>query len=87
MKWIPLPFLQILMSGLSNPFSIAVFEDRIYWTDLNEHGLFSANKFTGLDIRKEVSEMFGHVSIIVWHAALQIPESNGESVRIDQNLM
>ncbi|XP_056011718.1 low-density lipoprotein receptor-related protein 2-like isoform X2 [Ostrea edulis] len=66
---------KILMSYSSQPFSIAVFEDRIYWTDLNQHGLFSANKFTGLEIQNEVSEIFGHVSLIVMHPILQIPES------------
>lgn len=66
------------MSYSSQPFSIAVFEDRIYWTDLNQHGLFSANKFTGLEIQNEVSEIFGHVSLIVMHPILQIPESISE---------
>ncbi|KAK8728725.1 hypothetical protein OTU49_009114 [Cherax quadricarinatus] len=33
------------------PYSITVFEDRLYWTDWSKLALYSANKFTGEDIQ------------------------------------
>ncbi|XP_061164522.1 vitellogenin receptor-like [Saccostrea echinata] len=57
--------------NLRNPVSIAVFEDRIYWTDLGWRALFSANKFTGHDIQHEISGLQGHAVILVMHPALQ----------------
>ncbi|XP_062612740.1 low-density lipoprotein receptor-related protein 4-like [Saccostrea cucullata] len=63
---------QILpIHNLRNPVSIAVFEDRIYWTDLGWNGLFSADKFTGHDIQLEISGLLGTVIILVMHPVLQ----------------
>ena len=43
---------ELINEGIRNPFSITVFEDHIYWTDLDKQGkLLKANKFTGKDRR------------------------------------
>lgn len=40
---------------LQHPFSLAVFEERIYWTDWDQEGVISANKFTGDDIKMVIN--------------------------------
>ncbi|KAK3871613.1 hypothetical protein Pcinc_023266 [Petrolisthes cinctipes] len=37
-------------SVLRHPFSVSVFEDRMYWVDWSKIALFSADKFTGNDV-------------------------------------
>ncbi|XP_070532292.1 low-density lipoprotein receptor-related protein 2-like [Ptychodera flava] len=34
---------------MGHPFAVTVFEDSLYWTDLQSHSIHSANKFTGMD--------------------------------------
>lgn len=51
----PLPFLSpqtVLYSAevLRLPYSVTVFEDRMYWVDWSEIALFSADKFNGENI-------------------------------------
>lgn len=36
---------------LKHPFSLTVFEERLYWTDWDHEGVLTANKFTGNDFR------------------------------------
>ena len=35
------------MEHVNHPFSVAVFEDRLYWSDWHSQEVQSANKFTG----------------------------------------
>uniref|UniRef100_K1R3X5 Low-density lipoprotein receptor-related protein 6 n=1 Tax=Magallana gigas TaxID=29159 RepID=K1R3X5_MAGGI len=53
--------------------SIALFEDKIYWTNPS-HGVYSANKFTGRDVQEELSEMLSIASLIIMHPMLQNEE-------------
>lgn len=36
---------------LSHPFSLAVFEEKLYWTDWEREGVLTVNKFYGNDIK------------------------------------
>lgn len=56
--------------------SIALFEDKIYWTNPS-HGVYSANKFTGRDVQEELSETLSIASLIILHPMLQNEEIKG----------
>jgi DNA-binding beta-propeller fold protein YncE len=45
---------RVVVKDYHHPFGVAVFEDRVYWTDWQYYVLRSANKFTGNDIRTEL---------------------------------
>lgn len=36
---------------VKHPFSLTVFEERLYWTDWDQEGVLTANKFTGNDFK------------------------------------
>lgn len=42
---------KLIVKDATHPFGIAVFEDKVYWSDWHNYRLFSCNKFTGNDIR------------------------------------
>ncbi|XP_064103031.1 low-density lipoprotein receptor-like [Macrobrachium nipponense] len=66
-------------SFLRLPYSITVFEDRLYWTDWSQLALYSADKFTGEDI-KNISA--GHLleSPKVVHVFHEYRQPTGENV-------
>ncbi|XP_066143370.1 vitellogenin receptor [Euwallacea fornicatus] len=62
----------ILQGTVKHPFAIAVFEDKLYWSDWGTHSIDSCNKFTGKGhhtIIKESNEFIYGISI--YHSALQ----------------
>nr|AHL26191.1 lipoprotein receptor 2B [Pandalus japonicus] len=66
-------------SFLRLPYSITVFEDTLYWTDWSQLALYSADKFTGEDI-KNISA--GHLleSPKVVHVFHEYRQPTGENV-------
>jgi hypothetical protein len=34
------------------PFSLAIFEDKLYWADVYQKGVFVMNKFNGTEVRQ-----------------------------------
>jgi len=42
---------RLIVKDVYHPFGIAVFEDRIFWSDWHDYRLFSCNKFTGKNIK------------------------------------
>lgn len=68
----------MILSGdhLRGAVSIALFEDRIYWTNPS-HGVNSANKFTGRDVQEELSEIPSIASLIIMHPMLQNKDIKG----------
>lgn len=66
-------------SVLRLPYSITVFEDRLYWTDWSQLALYSANKFNGEDIHNVSA---GHLleSPKVVHVFHEYRQPSGENV-------
>ncbi|KAK7077185.1 hypothetical protein SK128_005539 [Halocaridina rubra] len=66
-------------SFLRLPYSITVFEDRLYWTDWSQLALYSADKFTGGDIANiSAGHMLESPKVVhVYHAFRQ---PTGENV-------
>lgn len=61
---------------LRHPFSLAVFEERLYWTDWDQEGVLSVNKFHGGDIKKLMSGVTGPMTVRVYHKQAQPKHEN-----------
>lgn len=61
----------ILNSSVFRPYSLAVFEDTIYWADKDTFSLKSCNKFTGHEMKLITRENGRHIlGIHVYHPVL-----------------
>lgn len=61
----------IISSNVYHPFSIAVFQEHIYWTDWTKNCIYSANKFTGKDKIVLRDGLFSPMGICVNHKQKQ----------------
>ncbi|KAK0395085.1 hypothetical protein QR680_001108 [Steinernema hermaphroditum] len=57
--------------NLKHPFSLTVFEERLYWTDWEHDGVLTANKFNGKDIATIMSGVRGPMTVRVYHELVQ----------------
>ncbi|XP_037314639.2 low-density lipoprotein receptor-related protein 8-like isoform X3 [Pungitius pungitius] len=56
---------------LGHPYALAVFEDRIYWTDRDRSSVFMANRLTGQDIHSLAENLNDPHDIVVFHQLRQ----------------
>ncbi|XP_029904078.1 low-density lipoprotein receptor isoform X2 [Myripristis murdjan] len=52
---------------LSHPISLAVFEEKVFWTDVSTSAVMSANRLTGGDITELVGDLNQPDSIVLYH--------------------
>uniref|UniRef100_A0A3Q2Z0Z8 EGF-like domain-containing protein n=1 Tax=Hippocampus comes TaxID=109280 RepID=A0A3Q2Z0Z8_HIPCM len=57
---------------LGHPYALAVFEDRIYWTDRDKASVFMANRLTGQDIHTLADNLNDPHDIVVFHQLRQL---------------
>ncbi|XP_049827409.1 vitellogenin receptor-like isoform X1 [Schistocerca gregaria] len=61
----------ILETAVKHPFSIAVFENTLYWSDWEDRQIASCHKFTGKNYRVILRSLKSHIyGIKVYHPAL-----------------
>ncbi|XP_039607026.1 very low-density lipoprotein receptor isoform X2 [Polypterus senegalus] len=61
---------------LAHPFSLTVFEDRVFWTDGENEAIYGANKFTGGDVKPLKTNLNEPQDIIAYHELIQFPGKN-----------
>ncbi|XP_022903502.2 vitellogenin receptor [Onthophagus taurus] len=69
---------QVILEGIvKHPYSIAIFEDKLFWSDWTTKSIHHCNKFTGKNfhtiIKENKNEIYG---INIYHAAMKTNKTN-----------
>lgn len=57
-------------------------QDRVYWTDLEDEAIYSANRLTGQDVATVAEHLNNPLDLVVFHEQRQ-PKGRAEFMRWD----
>jgi len=63
---------QLLVTGLQQPFGIAQYSDRVYWTDWRRQSIESVDKLTGSDRHVLLDRLGFPVHLSIFHISRQL---------------
>lgn len=50
---------------------LGILQDRLYWTDVEEEAIYSANRLTGHDVAKVAEHLNNPLDLVVFHEQRQ----------------
>lgn len=68
-------FQVVLSDSIKHPYSIAIFEDSVYWSDWEGREIQACNKFTGKNRRRIIREKKNTIlGVHVYHPSMINPQ-------------